>query len=58
MAAGRQRGLGLYPAAPCALDPSPEALELVMGFARLTPDAVRAGVHALAGLLEAGPEGV
>ncbi len=54
VAAGRRRGLGLYPAAPCALDPSPEALELVMGFARLTPEAVRAGVHELAGLLAAG----
>lgn len=54
VAAGRRRGLGLYPAAPCSLDLSPEALELVMGFARLTPDAVRAGVRALAGLLADG----
>lgn len=55
--AGRARGLGLYPAAPCYLDPTREPLAFVMGFGRLAPDAIRAGVAELARLMRsrAGP---
>jgi GntR family transcriptional regulator/MocR family aminotransferase len=57
VAAGRSLGLGLYPVAPCHLARPPEALAFVMGFARLTPAAIRAGVGALARLLASGTGG-
>lgn len=55
VAAGRARGLGLYPVAPCHLARPPEALAFVMGFARLEPGAIREGITRLAGLLADGP---
>lgn len=51
VAAGRARGLGLYPVAPCHLGRPPEALELVMGFARLGEEAIDEGIARLAALL-------
>ncbi|MFO0690826.1 MAG: PLP-dependent aminotransferase family protein [Myxococcota bacterium] len=55
VAAGRARGLGLYPVAPCHLGRPPDALTLVMGFARLEPEAIDAGIARLAALLGDGP---
>lgn len=54
VAAGRRRGLGLYPAAPCHLDGRRSELAFVMGFARLEPKAIAGGLRALARLLVAG----
>ncbi|MCA9501509.1 MAG: PLP-dependent aminotransferase family protein [Spirochaetaceae bacterium] len=51
--AARERGLGLYPAAPCYLERAPDALELVMGFGRLSPARLCEGVSKLAELLAA-----
>lgn len=46
------RGVALYPARPSYLAPDPDAdLELVMGFARLAPEAIREGVAVLAAAL-------
>ncbi|MCR9095589.1 MAG: PLP-dependent aminotransferase family protein [bacterium] len=46
------RGVGVYPAAPSYLKPDPGAdLELVMGFARLSPESIREGVGILADVL-------
>jgi len=49
--AGHERGLGLYPADPCYLSERPQELELILGFARLEPDAIRSGVLELKALL-------
>ena len=54
VAAGRRRGLGLYPVAPCHLEGPPPALGFVMGFARLEPEAIARGVCELGRLLAAG----
>ncbi len=52
-----RRGVALYPAAPSHLAPDPDAeLELVMGFARLSPEAIREGVGILADVLGSLPE--
>ena len=49
-----KRRVGLYPAAPNYLEPDPDAdLELVMGFARLSPESIREGVGILADVLGA-----
>ncbi|MEZ4333838.1 MAG: PLP-dependent aminotransferase family protein [Myxococcota bacterium] len=54
-AAARRHGLGLYPVAPCHLAAPPASFDLVMGFARLAPAAIEAGVGRLADWLAAGP---
>ncbi len=51
VAAGRGRGLGLYPVAPCHFERPPPELGFVMGFARLPPEAIRRGVRELGLLL-------
>ena len=51
VAKARAVGLGLYPASPCYLHPAERPLELVMGFARLESDAIRAGIAKLRALL-------
>jgi GntR family transcriptional regulator/MocR family aminotransferase len=52
LSSARSAGLGLYPAAPCYLGPGPEALELILGFARLGGASIRAGVGTLRSLLD------
>lgn len=52
--AGRRRGIGLYPVAPCHLEGAPAALGFVMGFARLGPAEIARGVRELGRLLAAG----
>ncbi len=54
VAAGRRRGIGLYPVAPCHLAGRRSELAFVMGFARLGPAEIEDGVRELARLLEAG----
>ena len=45
-------GIGVYPAAPCYLDPACQSeLELVLGFARLEPEMIRVGIEQLATVL-------
>jgi GntR family transcriptional regulator/MocR family aminotransferase len=51
VAAGHALGVGLYPAAPCYVGAAPKELELILGFARLEPEAIREGVLELKGLL-------
>lgn len=55
VSAGRARGLGLYPVAPCHLARPPGHLAFVMGFARLAPEAIREGIARLAALLAEAP---
>jgi GntR family transcriptional regulator/MocR family aminotransferase len=49
--AGFERGLGLYPADPCYDGGTPKELELILGFARLEPAAIREGAVELRKLL-------
>ncbi len=51
ISAGRVGGVGLYPSRPCSLEGAPRELELVMGFSRLAPNAIRDGVGKLRSLL-------
>ena len=57
VAAGRRRGIGLYPVAPCHLAGRTSELAFVMGFARLGPAQIEEGVRELARLLAAGGGG-
>ena len=49
--AARDRGVGLYSAGHCYLAP-PACVELVFGFTRLGEEAIREGIHRLAGVLD------
>ncbi len=55
--AAAKRGVGLYPARPSYVRPDPaRPLELVMGFARLSPESIARGVYVLREALdEVGP---
>ena len=48
-----REGIGFYPSSPSYMEPrSVKKLELVMGFGRLEPEAIRAGIQVLRSLLE------